>query len=653
MSGRLLLGVPATAAVMLLVCTPSPALAHALAQSSVPADGSTVRSSPAFVTVSFGEEPDPALSSLTVIDTSGRSWTDGPTQPVPGNPVALRVPLKRLPDGVYTVTWRSVSSVDGHLASGAFAFGVGVAPGTSALHTASSYGAAPPGAGAIVGRLLLYAGLVTVVGAALLGSVAFDEPPRVMRGVIATGCVAGCAGAFIVVGAQIQAAGIGLGSVLGSSLGRSLLERGVPAVLLLVTGVLLLTGRRWRPFSAAAAVLALAGMAVDVLFSHAAAESPVALNEFAQALHIAAVGVWVGGLIALLAVMLRAPADRREQASRTLSFVAGIGIVAVAATGVFRAVIEVQTWHSLVSTAFGALVLLKVGLLLILAALGALNRFRNLARLPTALAPLRRAVSAEVLAGVAALTTAAALVNVSPPVASPAAAAAAQPVVATGSDFGTTVKVRLELSPGDAGVNDFRLLLTDYDTGRPVSASQVTLTFTLPDQSIIGSSTLSLRRSGDGVYSGRGGNLAIAGTWQVLVLIQRGAGSVDVPLRLITHSPPPQVTKVVFAGEPTLYNVHLPAGGVVQVYIDPDRPGPVEFHMTFLDAHSQQEQISSAAATETPSGGSAHNLAVRRLDTGHFVADATVNAAGARFDMIATGPGGTVISTYIVLKPAS
>jgi hypothetical protein len=91
----------------------------------------------------------------------------------------------------------------------------------------------------------------------------------------------------------------------------------------------------------------------------------------------------------------------------------------------------------------------------------------------------------------------------------------------------------------------------------------------------------------------------------------------------------------------------------VQVYIDPDRAGPVEFHMTFLDAHSQQEQISSAAATETPSGGSARNLAVRRLDIGHFVADATVTASGARFDMIATGTGGAVISTYIVLKPAS
>ena len=49
-------------------------------------------------------------------------------QPVPGDQFELRVPLPGLPNGVYTVTWRTVSKTDGHVTGGAFAFGVGTAP---------------------------------------------------------------------------------------------------------------------------------------------------------------------------------------------------------------------------------------------------------------------------------------------------------------------------------------------------------------------------------------------------------------------------------------------------------------------------------------------------------------------------------------------
>ena len=40
-----------------------------------------------------------------------------------------------LPKGVYTVSWKSISVVDGHLATGAFAFGIGQAPQPGAATT--------------------------------------------------------------------------------------------------------------------------------------------------------------------------------------------------------------------------------------------------------------------------------------------------------------------------------------------------------------------------------------------------------------------------------------------------------------------------------------------------------------------------------------
>ena len=81
------------------------------------------------------------------------------------------MPLKaNLPDGVYTVAWRTVSAVDGHLATGSFAFGIGVAPPANGSGSGSSGAtSAGPSAGAIFARWLLYLGLVGLLGLAVFG----------------------------------------------------------------------------------------------------------------------------------------------------------------------------------------------------------------------------------------------------------------------------------------------------------------------------------------------------------------------------------------------------------------------------------------------------------------------------------------------------
>ena len=57
-----------------------------------------------------------------------RSRPDRPSAPRAPNR-EVRVRLDPVPDGVYTVTWRTVSATDGHVTAGAFSFGVGVSPG--------------------------------------------------------------------------------------------------------------------------------------------------------------------------------------------------------------------------------------------------------------------------------------------------------------------------------------------------------------------------------------------------------------------------------------------------------------------------------------------------------------------------------------------
>src|SRR3981081_3042241 len=88
------------------------------------------------------EAPDPRLSSIEVLSTGGQQFQQGPTQEVPGDPLQLRVALKPLPTGVYTVSGLTFSHVDGHVAGGAFAFGVRMDPAKAVIPASLS---GPPG----------------------------------------------------------------------------------------------------------------------------------------------------------------------------------------------------------------------------------------------------------------------------------------------------------------------------------------------------------------------------------------------------------------------------------------------------------------------------------------------------------------------------
>ncbi len=654
---RRLIGLAVVLAVAGGLLLPVAASAHALPQSGVPAEGTAVQQAPKDVVITFGEDPDPQLSSITVVDGSGRNVDAGPTVTVPDRPLELQVPLKPIGKGVYTVTWRTVSAVDGHLATGSYAFGVDVSPGSVAAPPPVA--AAGPSVPAVLARLLLFAGLVVTLGAVVLGLFAFGAPTPILRRAIAAGAAVAVVGTVGVVAVQAVASGATFSMLFGSSIGRSLLQRGIPALILLACGGLVLRGRRLRLLTVVAGGAALTAMAVDAVSSHAGAQNPVALNEFAQWLHITAVGVWIGGLVALLIGMVGATIEDKSHLVRRLSTVAGIGLVVVAATGVFRAVIEVQTWGSLVNTVFGVFVLLKVGLICVLAALGAFNRFRNIPRLPGTLRTLQRMVSTEVVVALGALTVAAALVNIAPPAEYAAAAAQAQraaALVVTGSDFATTVKVQLTVTPGTGGFNRFSLRVTDYDSGATIAADSVVLQFTQPLRPQLGTSTLSLRRQGDGTFQASGGNLSIDGIWEVAATIQHGQQSAEVHLQLTTNGPAPAVAVQPFSGGlPTLYTIQLGHARTAQVYIDPDKPGADIFHATFFAAGGSSElHVSQLTIGMTPPGGAPTILVSKPFDPiGHFVANANIPSGKTRYDLIATLPDGEVLSTYVVISPGS
>jgi hypothetical protein len=297
-----------------------------------------------------------------------------------------------------------------------------------------------------------------------------------------------------------------------------------------------------------------------------------------------------------------------------------LGCVAVVtASGAQRAYDEVGSLHGLIHAAFGQDVLVKSALLGLLVVLGAVNRFRAVPAVARTIGPLRAALRGEVVLVAAVLAATGILQGLSPPT-SAAKIPVVRPIVLTANDFATTVKVRLEVSPGTAGFNRFTVTVADYDTARPVKAT-VSLTFALPTHPELGRATLTLPPRGPaGSYAASAANLSLDGTWNVTAVIAAPGGTVEVPFVVTTRQAPQNITITrTGSGLPDLYNLHLSGGRTVQSYLDPGHPGALnEFHATFIGPDGQEIPMAALTVTATPGG----TLAVRRLDTiGHFVAD--------------------------------
>jgi methionine-rich copper-binding protein CopC len=112
----------------LMLLTPTVALAHAYLDHADPAPGSTLVQAPAQLRLTFSEDVDPTFSQIRVLNAQRAGVDRGDSRIAPDDPHALMVSLQDgLPDGVYSVAWRTLSADDGHSVSGAYTLTVGAA----------------------------------------------------------------------------------------------------------------------------------------------------------------------------------------------------------------------------------------------------------------------------------------------------------------------------------------------------------------------------------------------------------------------------------------------------------------------------------------------------------------------------------------------
>ena len=391
------LGLPAT-----------PALAHATQLSTDPPAGAVLSAAPAEVVVRFSEpiQVVPARTSVTGPDGAradrGRPRATGHTLHIPLRPTG--------PRGTYLVSYRVISA-DGHPVGGGWTYSVG-APSASAPNQPATGGAPVDPvvlAALAIARYLSLAGAALVVGAATV--LAGLWPRRLPRAGPARLAWAGMAlvAASTLAELYVQAphtTGAALFAVSGGDL-RAVLASQFGGAHVVRLGVLaaaafplraLLAGRAGRADRVLLGLLAAVAAVTWPLSGHPGATTLTPLTVLADAAHLAAMAVWLGGLVMLTAFLL--PRGNRRELSAILpvwSRRATWAVVVLGLAGVVQAVVEIGSFGALVDTAYGRLVLAKSALFA--AVLGAAWFARRVVLRPAAAPAERVAVPAGAAGG--------------------------------------------------------------------------------------------------------------------------------------------------------------------------------------------------------------------------------------------------------------
>lgn len=565
------------------------ATSHAAVVEVSPGAGAVVDTSPKKVEIWFSEgidvqlNGDVQLGGVWVYDTVGiRVAGQGLRQPEPGHLVLpIRDPLS---DGSYIVTYR-VTSADTHIIQGTWTFSVGAPTttgGTAALLGAPKADAAVR-VGWAVARWAVFVFLALAVGGAAFGALIWPRArdARATRRIVTlgwAGLTVATAVGILLYGAYSTGGSLAdtvdvdvVRDTLDTRFGHAWLAR---LALLLVAFFVLRVLFDARPAAEhplpewwlpVAAVVAVGIVSTPGLAGHAASGDHRALAVVADGLHVAAMAVWLGGLVVLGAVVLRDDdADTVRTVSRRFARVALWCIGALVVTGAF------ETWRTagglgaLVDDEYGRILIVKLvvfALLLAVATFGREigdrlaadptddhptddHRARHLGAslaydLPDDPAPtgggvavltrsaatprvatgelrrLRRTVWAEVALGALVLAVTAALVNAAAP-ADPVPAAIGAAVTIQSP----TVTLDVAVSPGAAGANDLRVRTVAPD-GSLLAVDALEMELVRPGSSFA-PVTVPLRQLTPGTFLSPGLDIPLPGAWKIRATVRTG-----------------------------------------------------------------------------------------------------------------------------------
>ena len=345
----------------------------------------------------------------------------------------------------------------------------------------------------------------------------------------------------------------GLAMLLGGPLSlASSLHMSVIVLVSAVYGLIGVLGARIAPEIAGVRVpefpwaepLAGAGLLAGItMTSHASGSGLIAIQ--ADWLHLAAAALWGGELVCLVVIVRGAGGAAREQLAKVLvprfSSVAGVCVGVLVLTGLYAVWLHIPALRDFVLTTYGQALGVKLLLVILILALGALNRFVFVPRLKAsapqnALHRLLRSIGGELTTAAGVLLAVAVLTSV-PPANATLPLSARKPLTLAGVAGDT--RVSFMVAPAVAGWNRFQIEVTTSDRRPLPPDARVLLRLTKLDETL-DPILVQLPLQSPGRYGKEGSELALPGWWEAEVIVRR-RGQPDVstsfPLRLGQPAP--------------------------------------------------------------------------------------------------------------------
>ena len=401
----------AVLSILILISLPSvpKSYAHAFVMNSNPSPSQTLESPPTKVEVYLSEPVDLRYSKLSVIGQDGKQIDNKNVQYVNGDQTALTVTLPHdIKDGLYTVSTKMLSQIDGHVTDNAFVFGVGEA---EIPNNISSEGLQPSSSQLsildAIARFPALVGQVMIVGAAFanlwlwrpmskinwLKSAFAQTRNRVDRSLIkliVVGSVILVLSDFGMIYVQAYSINAGIADAIATKFGTIWIARTLESFVVLVIAVVIHLKLKKTNSTIPSKqdilsilVVGLAMLATTTLIGHSSAVGnviPIAIDF----MHNLAASIWIGSVIYLAFVVVpkikQAPLEEHVKAS-VLSIIIPrfstipvviLGIIVI--TGPFLLYILETNLDLILASLYGKALIAKLVLAAVMISIGGYNQ---------------------------------------------------------------------------------------------------------------------------------------------------------------------------------------------------------------------------------------------------------------------------------------
>ena len=529
------------------------AYAHPFLLDSEPAQGQSVSIGTTQIITYYSEAVEIDFSELKIYDSDGNQ-VDNRDIAYNNAESSLIITTSPLEDGVYTITSKVLSKVDGHLVHAAIIFGVGnVQIDTSLLDSQQQSEttfipesiARFPG---LIGQTIVLGGVIASIAIWSTRQSRFKDQIALIENsfkakfskVIGFGIIAVFASNFIILGVQTWRLETSPFDIIETTFGSTWLTRMIITIILIAIWFWLerkskISIKTQLPML----VFALALIATTTMMGHGASTEmmpPIILDY----VHNLLSSIWIGGIIFLGFVVLPSitKLDGNVRDKITISLIPRFSGMIIIALGILIITGPTLLWFldsnvsSLTDSTYGKLIIIKIVIASIMIAFGGfyqikfVNQAKNDLKSTSVFKKLQKPLRFEACLGIVLLAVVALLVNSSLPAGEIQSVNAEQGIDGFESSlFSENARFDVSVVPVGIGTNQISVIVSGLDAQPLSDISTVKIKVSNPSRNIAPIEALVTENQVSGQqtitkYSAES-TFSFAGTWQIELEAQR------------------------------------------------------------------------------------------------------------------------------------